>query len=132
MGLKKHLLIAVFWFVVAGAVLTVDYLLTWGWFAVRLFGVTISLGWAILLLAGLNLYMYFYIQSMVRLTPEEIAQYSGRLEAAVPEIMSLIAQKVKAGEIADRILQSHKIPRIVTLKFLIALGEARRKMKKEG
>ncbi len=130
MARNRYLYFGVLWTVVGTAVLVGDYALGLEWFCVRLLGIPWSLGWLVLLLAGLNLYMHRSIQTQLRLTPAEILQYSERLEAATPDILAMVARRVRAPEIADRILETYAIPRLVTLKFLIALGDARRRRHK--
>lgn len=127
MGRNKYLHFGILWTVVGVAVLVLDHAVGFGWFAVRVAGVPLSLGWLVLVLAGLNLYLHRNVQAQLRLTPAEIVEYSDRLEAAMPEIIAMVGRKVRAGEIADRVLERHAIPRLVTLKFLIALGDARKK-----
>lgn len=131
MGRNKYLIFGVLWAVAGVAVLVGDYIVGLEWFTIRIAGVLVSLGFPILVLAGLNLYMHRQVQAQLRLTPEEILAFSDRLEAATPEIIGMVGRGVRAGEIADRILETHEIPRLVTLKFLIALGEARKKKRSE-
>ncbi len=132
MGRNKYLQFGILWVVVGVAVLVLDYAVGLGWFAVSVAGVPLSLGWLVLALAGLNLILHRHVQAQLRLTAAEIVEYSDRLEAATPEIIAMVGRKVRAGEIADRILETHAIPRLVTLKFLIALGDARKRADSRG
>lgn len=127
---NKYLIFGLLWVAVGIAILVADHLLGLEWFAVRVAGIPWSLGWLVLALAGLNLYLHRSVQAQLRLTPAEITAWSDRLEAATPEIIAMVGRRVRAGEIADRIVESHGIPRLITLKFLIALGDARRKAEK--
>ncbi len=126
MGRNKYLQFGILWAVVGLAVLVVDHVVGLEWFSVRVAGVPVSLGWLVLVLAGLNLHLHRAVQAQLRLTPAEIVEYADRLEAAMPDIIAMVGRKVRAGEIADRLLERHAIPRLVTLKFLIALGDARK------
>ncbi len=126
-GRNKYLHFGILWAVVGVAVLVLDHAVGLEWFAVRVGGIPLSLGWLVLVLAGLNLILHRNVQAQLRLTPAEIVEYSERLEAAAPEIIAMVGHKVRAGEIADQVLERHAIPRLVTLKFLIALGDARKK-----
>lgn len=125
-GRNKYLQFGILWAVVGVAVLVIDHAVGLERFSVRVAGVPLSLGWLVLVLAGLNLYLHRAVQAQLRLTPAEIVEYADRLEAATPEILAMVKRKVRAGEIADQVLERHAIPRLVTLKFLIALGDARK------
>lgn len=124
---NKYLYIAIAWTVVGLGVLVIDYALGLQWFAVRLSKVPISFGWLILVLAGLNLYLHLKVQAHLRLTPAEIMEYWERLEAATPDILAMVSRHVNVREIAARMEEERSIPRLVTLKFLIALGDAQRR-----
>lgn len=124
---KKFFYFGIGWLVTGLLILIIDYLLRLRWFAFEMGGVWVSLGWFIILLALLNLYQHWEIQRSLRLTPEEISQYLTKFEEASGDILRMLSEGVKAKDIAEKVQKSHGIPRLVTLKFLIALGDAWRK-----
>jgi len=128
---NKYLYLAVAWAIVGAAVLALDYGLKLEWFAIRVRGIVLSFGWLIWVMAGLNYQVHRMVQRQLRLTDEEIREYAGRLEDATPDILALVGRGVPAAQVADRILADRGIPRLVTLKYLIALGDARKRTRND-
>jgi len=100
------------------------------WFTFRMGDIGIPAGLFWILLGGLNMVVHFQTEKHIKLTDEEIRLHSEKLDKASPEIINLVGRKVKAGKIADRIEKSHGIPRVVTLKYIIAMGDQQKRDRK--
>ncbi|NOZ02664.1 MAG: hypothetical protein GXP54_12355 [Deltaproteobacteria bacterium] len=132
MGTKRFFYIGIFCVALGTGLFLYDQVDGRDWFTFRIgeFGLSAGLLW--ILLGALNMVVHFQTLKHLRLSDEELRLYSEKLEEAAPSIINMVGRKVKAGEIADRILESHRIPRIVTLKYIIALGEEKKKEKEQG
>ena len=72
----------------------------------------------------LQLYLWYATQSRLTLTDEEVSTWGPHLEAATPTILEQAKSGTPVQEIAKGLQESHSIPVDVTLRYIIALGQA--------
>lgn len=132
MGTKRFFYIGILCAALGIGLFVFDQIHGKDWFTFRIGEYGLSAGLLWVLLGVLNMIVHMQTQKHLKLTAEEIRLYSEKLASAAPDIIDMVGQQVKAGEIADRILESHQIPRLVTLKYIIALGRERKKSGKDG
>lgn len=76
-----------------------------------------------LIYGALQLVQSKMVATKLVLSPQELQQYGDKLSEATPAILRMNAQKMSVREIADNLEQSFGLPRLITLKYIIALGD---------
>ena len=127
MGRRQYLYRGIMWLGFGTITLAWDITHDFNWFTIWVFGFPLSVSALALILGGAYLYYDRQIAKNLRLTEDEILRFSSKLQEATPDILKMIQDKVPVREIAKQIESVHAIPELVTLKFIIAMGDARKK-----
>jgi|GEM_PF-2711580 len=127
MGKRPYFYRGILWLGVGTLTLAWDITHNFQSFTIWVFGFPLSISALALLLGFAYLYYHRQMVKSLSLSEDEILRFSGKLQEATPEILSMIRDKVPVRDIAKRIEDAYAIPEIVTLKFIIAMGDARRK-----
>ena len=123
MARYKYLVFGVLWCLAGSVMLTTELV-----FDVRVFGIRLGSLWLplwppSLLLGGMYLWYHAWVQKNLKLTREEIERYLDKLEAAMPTILHMLEKGRSVREVAVRLEEEYGIPKVVTLKFIIEMGE---------
>jgi hypothetical protein len=127
MGRRQYLYRGILWIAVGTVTLAWDITHGFNWFTLWIFGFPLSVSALALILGAAYLYYHRQITKSLSLTKDEILRFSGRIQDAIPEILAMIHDNLPVREIAKRIESAHAIPQLVTLKFIIAMGDAKKK-----
>lgn len=119
----RYLIYGVLWMAAGFSMVAMDTLL-----GMKIFGIQIGTLWlplwpAAILLGGMYLWYHVWVQRNIRLTREEVEKYLDRLEIAMPEILDMLEAGTSVRKVAQRVEAKHGVPKVVTLKFIIAMGK---------
>lgn len=99
------------------------------WFIVELAFIRFNLGWPALAYAGVILARNLTIRPHLQITQRELHDFGDKLVAATPEIVNLLGKGISTKDVAERMESNRGIPRLLTLKYIIALGNHQKKKK---
>jgi hypothetical protein len=97
------------------------------WFDIDFTWFKLNLGWFALVYSGLLVLRNLFIKEELHLTPRELHDWGAVLAEVTPYIMESAGDGVRTGEIADRLEKDRGLPRLVSLKYMIALSKELKK-----
>jgi hypothetical protein len=108
------------WIAIGVAITTLEFGLGFGPF--ELFGIPMPVGLLAVLYGGIVVAYHQRRTRALELSEGELRQHGPTLERVAPMIVDLLKRKVRVKEIGEILERQEKLPREVTYKYIIALG----------
>lgn len=100
------------------------------WFDIDFTWFKLNLGWFALVYAGLLVLRNLFIKEELHMTPRELHDWGEVLAEVTPFIMDKAGGGERARDIAGELERDRGIPRLVSLKYMIALARELKKSAK--
>lgn len=117
----------IFWGVAGVAMLISSFWLPW--FDIDFTWFKLNLGWFAITYSGLLVLRNLFLQQEIDLTTRELHDWGEILSTVTPIIISGAENGLRPKEIAAGLQKSHKIPPLVSLKYMVAVAK---QLKKEA
>jgi hypothetical protein len=95
------------------------------WTVVDILGLRFNLGWLAVTYGFLLSLRNAILKPHLAITERELHDFGDKLVELTPRIVEWLEQGERPAVIASRLLASHAIPELVTLKYIIAMGNYR-------
>jgi hypothetical protein len=99
------------------------------WTVLDILGVRFNLGWLAVLYGFLLALRNAILKPHLVVTERELHDYGDKLVALTPQMIQWLEQGDKPRVVADRVEKAQQIPPLVTLKYIIAMGNYRKPRK---
>jgi len=97
------------------------------WFDIDFTYFKLNLGWFALVYSGLLVLRNLFIREELELTPRELHDFGAVLAEVTPVIMESAGDGVRPRDIADKLEKDRGIPKLVSLKYMVALSKELKK-----
>ena len=114
-----------FWGVAGLAMLISSFWLPW--FDIDFTWFKLNLGWFAIVYSGLLVMRNLFLKQELELTPRELHDWGETLSDVTPIIIAGAQDGLRTKVIAARLQKSHKIPPLVSLKYMVALSKQLKK-----
>lgn len=119
-----------FWGVAGLAMLISSFWVNW--FDINFTWFSLNLGWFAMTYSGLLAVRNVQLQKYMVLTQRELHDWGEILSGVTPQIIAGIEEGLTTSQVAEKLVKSHQIPKLVSLKYMVALGKQMKKELVEG